>query len=109
MADVELVMYSRRRGCPFVAIAERVLQKHQVPYRELFIDDDAEARQRVRAWTGFDSVPTLILAQPGETHPHQAPAPLAAGHSPRGVDRGSMITEASAAQLEDWLRRHELI
>jgi glutaredoxin len=106
----ELVMYSRRTtACPFVSLAHRVLDEQHVPYRELYIDQDKTNEQRVLNWTGFLSVPTLIVARPGEDVPYEEPAPLAAGASPRGVDRGSMLTEPSEGQLLDWLRKHGFI
>ena len=35
--------------------------------------------------------------------------PLAPGTSPRGINRGSMITEANIEQLEMWLVQHGFI
>lgn len=105
----ELVMYSRTWGCPFVTLAKHVLADYGLAYREIMIDTDQTARQRVITWTGFLSVPTLIVANPGEILPYSAPAPLEAGHSPRGIHRGSMITEPSADQLVDWLTGHGFI
>jgi glutaredoxin len=102
-------MYSRSYACPFVSTARQVLTQEQVPYREIYIDQDASARDLVLAWTGFLSVPTLIIAQPGENMPLDKPQPLAPGVSPRGIDRGSMITEPSASQFAAWLQKHGLI
>jgi len=101
----ELVMYSRTRPCPFVRTAKRVLDRENIPYREIFIDQDPEAEQRVIAWTGFKSVPTIIVARPGEVLPYEEPEPLTAP-SPRGIDRGSMITEPGEVTFEKWLRKH---
>lgn len=105
----ELVMYTRTAGCPFVSTAKRVLNEYQIPYHEIFIDRDPEAKERVLAWTGFLSVPTLVVAEPGEILPYTDFAPLPAGESPRGIDRGPMITEATTGELEDWLVRHGFI
>jgi glutaredoxin len=105
----QLIMYSRTISCPFVTLAKRVLSDHAVDYRELYIDKDPEARQRVQTWTGFLSVPTLIVADEGETLPHAEPAPLPRGSSPRGIDRGSMITEPNIEELTRWLQRHGFI
>ncbi|MCC6799404.1 MAG: glutaredoxin family protein [Anaerolineae bacterium] len=102
----EIVMYSRFSPCPYVRSAKRVLERERIPYRELYIDEDPAAKQRVIEWTGFQSVPTIILAQPGEILPYEEPQPLASGASPKGVDRGTMITEPGEVQLENWLRRH---
>jgi len=109
MPDKELVIYSRSYGCPFVSAAKRVLAAYDVPYREIMIDKDANAKQRVLDWTGFLSVPTMVIADPGEDLPYTDIAPLEKGRSPRGVDRGVMLTEASSQQVEDWLRKHDLI
>ena len=108
MMDFELVMYSRTVPCPFVRTAKRVLERENVPYREIFIDKDPAAERRVIEWTGFKSVPTIIVARPGEDLPYTEPAPLTTG-SPRGVDRGSMITEPGEMVFEDWLRKHGFI
>jgi glutaredoxin len=107
--QIELVMYTRTLSCPFVTIAERVLEQYNVPYREIYIDKDPTARQRVQAWTGFHSVPTLVITAPGEVLPLEEPAPLPAGESPRGIDRGYMLTEPRDKQLADWLRKHGLV
>lgn len=109
MSSKELVMYTRTTGCPFVSVATRVLKAYRIPYREIFIDLDPQARERVLTWTGFLSVPTLIIAEPGEDLPYSDFEPLPAGASPRGIDRGSMITEANARELEDWLVKHGFI
>ena len=105
----QLVMYSRTTGCPFITVAKRVLDDHALSYHEIFIDKDMDARRRVLEWTGFLSVPTLIVAEAGEIMPYQMPTPLAAGTSPRGINRGTMITEANIEQLEHWLIQHGFI
>ena len=107
--EKELVMYTRTYGCPYVSTAKRVLSQHEVPYREIFIDRDKEARDRVLAWTGFLSVPTLVVTANGHDLPIHDPAPLPKGASPRGIDRGDMITEAGAEALMAWLQKHEFI
>lgn len=104
----ELVMYSRTTPCPFVQAAKRVLERENIPYREILIDQDPVAEQRVIAWTGFKSVPTIIVARPGEDVPYEDPAPLTTD-SPRNVDRGSMITEPGEITFENWLRKHGFI
>lgn len=106
--DFELVMYSRLSPCPYVRTAKRVLERENVPYREILIDQDAAAKQRVIDWTGFQSVPTLVVARPGEDLPYEPPASLD-GASPKGVDRGSMLTEPGEITLENWLRHHGFI
>jgi glutaredoxin len=103
--NYEIVMYTRLAGCPYVRTAKRVLERENIPYREIIIDHDEAATQRVIDWTGFKSVPTIIVARPGEDLPYEEPAPLEGG-SPKGIDRGSMITEPGEIQFEDWLRKH---
>ena len=109
MSEKQLVMYSRTYGCPFVNIAKKVLNAYDVDYVEIFIDHNEEDRQRVVEWTGFESVPTLVVANKGDLLPAEEPSPLAEGRSPRGIDRGSMLTEPSGPQLKQWLERHELL
>lgn len=104
----ELVMYTRSAGCPLVTLARQALADYAVAHREIVIDDDPQARQRVLAWTGFVSVPTLVVSG-GDGLPITPPAPLPPGASPRGVDRGALITEPSYDQLVRWLYQHRLI
>lgn len=109
MPEFELVMYSRFSPCPFVRTAKRVFERVNITYREIHIDEDPAAKQRVIDWTGFQSVPTIIIALPGEDLPYEMPIPLEPMASPRGVDRGSMLTEPSEMQLENWLRKNGFI
>ena len=104
----ELVMYTRG-GCAMVGLAKRVLHDYHVPYREIVIDRDEKARQWVTHTTGFLSVPTLVVANTGDNFPFEAPLPLARGSSPRGINRGSIITEPNMSQLIDWLEHHGFI
>lgn len=105
-AVTELVMYSRTTPCPFVSLAKRVLDAQKVEYREVHIDQNKLYEQRVLTWTGFLSVPTLVVARPGEELPYSEPAPLPKDASPRGINRGPMITEPSEDQLVNWLKEH---
>jgi glutaredoxin len=105
----ELVMYSRTTSCPFVTLAKRVLNDYDVPYREIYIDRDDEARRRVLAWTGFLAVPTLVIAQAGGVLPIDEPSYLEKGRSPRGIDRGYVITEPNIDEFTVWLTKHGLI
>ncbi|NDJ53649.1 MAG: glutaredoxin family protein [Chloroflexi bacterium] len=109
MSDRELVVYGRTTFCPYLSIAERVFEKHGLSPRIIMIDEDETALERVVAWTGFKSVPTMIMAKLGDDLPFEEPSPLEPGASPKGIDRGSMITEANAEQLEAWLRKHQVI
>jgi glutaredoxin len=82
------------------------LREWQVSYTGIDVKKDKAAAGRVRAWTGFESVPTLIIADEDSVEPGQPPAPLAAGASPRGIDRGSMLTEPNRSELRAWLIKH---
>lgn len=105
----QLVMYSRTTGCPYISVAKRTLDDFALGYHEIYIDKDMDARKRVLEWTGFLSVPTLIVAQAGEILPMEDPQSIPKGSSPRGINRGSMITEANADQLKQWLTQHGFI
>ena len=85
------------------------LKKWGVPAEYVDIDKDATAARQVLAWTGYRSVPTLLIAEEGSLEPYEAPALLAPGASPHGIDRGSMLTEPSRAQLRGWLIAHGLL
>ncbi len=105
----EIIMYSRTAGCPFVTLAKRVLNDYAVPFREILIDQDEFAREQVRAWTGFLAVPTLVIANCNEVLPFMEPLTLSTGSSPRGINRGTMITEPNIAQLTEWLQQHGFV
>lgn len=109
MVSRELVLYSRSLGCPFITVVKQVLGDYGLPYREILIDQNELARQRILQWTGFLSVPTLVIADAGSDLPYRDPSPLPAGTSPRGIHRGSMITEPSADQLAAWLAQNGFI
>lgn len=109
VTSYELVMYSRTMGCPFITTARRVLHEQEVAYREIMIDHHVEARERVLAWTGFMSVPTLVAAQWESDLPYSEPAPLEQGLSPRGIHRGALITEPNARELLVWLGDHGFV
>jgi len=105
----KLIMYSRRMGCPYISLAKRVLDDYALPYTEIFIDQDEEARAHVLRWTGFLSVPTLIVSHNGDYLPYEEPVALTPGSSPRGINRGAMITEPNIDQLTSWLEQHGFI
>jgi len=75
-------------------------------YDEINIEEDAEAARWVEGWTGFRSVPTIVVAEEGALVPLAEPVPLPVGSSPRGIDRGYVITEPSNDQLDAFLTKH---
>lgn len=109
MPDKALIMYSRTIPCPDCERARALLQSLSVRYQEVMIDLDPAARGVVENLTGFDSVPTLVVTRPGEAMPFPEARPLEAGRSPRGVDRGTVITEPDMVSLEKWLQNHGFV
>lgn len=85
------------------------LSEWAVPATFINIKEDSGAAARVRGWVGFESVPTVIIAEAGSLEPFEPPAPLPVGGNPRGVDRGSVITEATRSQLRAWLVKHNFL
>lgn len=100
-----LAVYVRSKFCPDVARWQRWLQTHSLDFVELDIDTDNEAYARVMSWTGFESVPTLVIAPDDGIEPIEEPSPLD-GRSPRAVDRGTMLTEPNPGQIEPFLERN---
>lgn len=109
MADKALIVYSRTIPCPDCERARQLLQDHAVPFQEVMIDLDPAARSYVEKLTGFHAVPTLVVAQPGDATPISEPRPLEHGRSPRGVDRGPVISEPDMISLKRWLLGHGFI
>jgi hypothetical protein len=104
-----LVFVNRSIGCPLSTLARRVLEDYRVTFVERFYDTEPDVKSRLLQWTGFLSVPTLYVAGENANEPLTRPDPLEPGASPRGIDRGSMITEPSADQLLAWLIRHGFV
>jgi glutaredoxin len=88
---------------------QSALNEWGVPAMFINIKEDPAAAARVRGWVGFESVPTIVIAEGENVEPFETPAPLTPGSSPRGVDRGSMMTEATRNQLRAWLVKHEFL
>jgi len=88
---------------------QRALTEWGVTCRYVNVKEDRAAATRVRGWTGFESVPTLVIVADGGEEPYEPPAALSAGTGPRGVDRGSMLTEPTRQQLRAWLEKNQLI
>jgi glutaredoxin len=104
----QLVVYMSP-WCGTSTDTQRALTEWGVPAKYINIKEDRDAAARVRGWVGFESVPTVVLAEEGSVMPYETPAPLPAGSSPRGVDRGSMITEAGRPVLRAWLVKNGLL
>ena len=58
------------------------------------------------AWTGHESVPTVVIAADDSVEPIAEPAPLPERRGPRAVDRGTMLTEPNPGQVGPFLGRH---
>jgi glutaredoxin len=104
--DKEIVMYVRGSYCVWVALARDVLNRYQIPYREINIDEDPDMAARVKEWTHHYSVPTIVIANPGEDLPQADFLPRPTDRSIKGYDRGPMITEPNNKDLENWLHKH---
>lgn len=99
----QLVVYTRTTPCADVDRTRRDLARWRLPYREIDIEADLAAAQRVATWTGCLAVPTIVVTDGEAVEPHQPPAGLTPGMTPRNVDRGSLITEPSTQNLEVFL------
>ncbi len=101
-----LVVYLRSSFCPDVARWRRWVSDHPLQYTEIDIDRDDEGYEKVLAWTGHESAPTLVIAPDDGLDPIDEPAPLPGGRGPRAVDRGTMLTEPNPGQIGPFLDRH---
>ena len=104
--DKEIVMYVRGFYCPTVALARDVLNRYDVPYREIDIDQDPDMAARVKEWTHHYSVPTIIIADSSEDVPYTDFLARPTERTIKGYDRGPMITEPNNKDLENWLYKH---
>lgn len=100
-----LVVFGRSGFCPDMMRWDQWVKRHPIAYVSFDIDADQDARDFVLRWTGHLSVPTLVIAPEEHYGPAEEPAPLP-GRGPRGVDRGSMLTEPAIGQVEVFLRRN---
>ncbi len=106
MTRKQLVIYVRGNFCPDTRRTREFLAEHAVPYRVVDAALDPVAQQRVVQWTGYMSFPTLVITDDDGTEPLEPPLPLSPGQSPRNVDRGTLLTEATVPVLERFLRRN---
>jgi mycoredoxin len=59
--DSPIALYTSR-FCGHSLAVEQFMKKHQIPFNQINIDDNAAARERVKAINnGYASVPTLIF------------------------------------------------
>ena len=84
------------------------VKQHPVEYVEFDIAGDREAFANVLSWTGHASVPTLVIAEDDSFEPVHPPKSLPDKRSPRGADRGTMLSEPNPGQIAAFLRRHHI-
>lgn len=101
-----LVVYGRSGPCPDMYRWKRWVSGYDLEYVEFDIDTDAEAERKVLDWTGYRSVPTLVIASDDGVDPIAEPTTLARGQGPRAIDRGTMLTEPSPGQIEAFFERN---
>lgn len=106
---IRLVMFGRRFACADQDRAQTWLERHGIQYDFIDISTDPQAAHLLERWVGFLSVPTLVVARPGEIEPYHPPTPLHPGQRVRGLNRGTLITEPSNEDLERWLAQHGLL
>jgi glutaredoxin len=104
----ELLFYMTA-WCSSCHAAQDALTEWGVTARTINIGRDREAAARVRALTGFESVPTFVIVDGAGIDPIQPPSPLPAGRGPRGVDRGAVLTEPTNAELKAWLIKNSFL
>lgn len=95
--------------CSSSADTQRALNEWGVSATFVNIKEDRAAATRLRDMVGFESVPTVVVADEGSLEPCEAPAALPKGSSPRGVDRGSIMTEGTRVQLRAWLVKQGIL
>ncbi len=95
--------------CSGCQSTQAALNEWHVAYVKVDIKGDKAAAGRVRSWTGFESVPTLVIAADDGVEPCEAPLPLQPRTSPRGVDRGCVLTEPNRNELRAWLVKNGML
>ena len=71
MSQPKITMYTRP-GCPDVARASFYLRQRGLAWDEIDIEADADARNRVVAWTGRAVTPTIWIGDIMLTEPDSA-------------------------------------
>lgn len=105
----ELVVYTRTTPCRDVTRTRQDLTLKGLAFREIDIEADAAAAKRLEEWTGYQSVPTVIVAEAGSDEPVHPPAALTPNQSPRNADRGSMISEPNTQNLMVFLEHNGFV
>ena len=105
----ELVVYTRTTPCRDVTRTRLDLTSQGLDFREIDIEAEPAAAQRLEAWTGYQSVPTVIVAEVGSDEPIHPPAALTPNQSPRNADRGSMISEPDTENLMVFLEHNGFV
>lgn len=101
-----LVVYGSSVPCPDMARFSWWIGQHEVPGMVMLdIHRDPEAYDKVVAWTGHASVPTLVIAADDGFEPVEAPTPLD-GRRARAFDRGTVLTEPNPGQIVEFLVRN---
>ena len=57
---MELIVYSSN-WCPDCRVAKRFLAKHNIPYKEIDIDETPGAAQQIIACTGKRAIPQFVI------------------------------------------------
>jgi glutaredoxin 3 len=63
--QVKAVRIYTTQTCPYCVRAKRLLQKKNVPYQEIDVSSDDEARMQLMQTTGRRTVPQVFI---GDTH-----------------------------------------
>ena len=106
---VKQLVFYMTSWCSSCHAAQDALAEWGVTVRCVNIGRDREAAGRVRALTGFESVPTFVIVDGAGVDPMEPPTPLPAGRGPRGIDRGTVLTEATNAELKAWLIKNGVL
>lgn len=59
----EFTIYSTQT-CPFCKMEKALLDEHQIPHTDIFVDDDEHEREKLVEMTGQRGVPVTVLKYP---------------------------------------------
>ena len=71
MSQPQIVMYTRP-GCSDVARASYWMRRKGLTWDEIDIEQDAQALEKVKAWTGREATPTLWIGETMLVEPDEA-------------------------------------